>query len=114
MVRIMVLIATSFKRIFASTAVFSVPDTAAGHCRHMRPPETPRLSQANLARSFVKTLLLSPGSWCAQGFLCALQESFPPLVYKFCNQIPLTSKVKFPRGSQSLSRILSLGNLLGP
>ena len=95
MVRIMVLIATSFKRIFASTAVFSVPDTAAGHCRHMRPPETPGLSQANLAQSFVKTLLLCPGSWCAQGFLCVLQESVPPVLWKFCNQFPMASKGKF-------------------
>ena len=62
------------------------------------------------------TLLLPPGSWCAQGLLCALQESVSPVPRKFCNQIPLASKVKFPGGScllhssqfssvQSLSRV---------
>ena len=29
------------------------------------------------------TLLLSPGSWCAKGFVCALQESISPVLCKF-------------------------------
>ena len=58
------------------------------------------------------TRLLSPGSWCAQGFVCALQESVPPVLWKFYNEIPLASKVKFPRGSLSLCQIPRLGNLL--
>ena len=37
--------------------------------------ETPGHSQANLTHSVVGTLLLSPGSWGAQDFICALQES---------------------------------------
>ena len=45
-----------------------VPDTPL--------PETPKYSQASLAQSLVRSLLLSPGSWCADGFACALQE-FP-------------------------------------
>ena len=40
----------------------------------MPPPETPGHSQGRLAQSPVGSLLLSPGSWCAQGFVCALQE----------------------------------------
>ena len=36
---------------------------------------------------------------------------FPP-PWKFCNQIPLTFKVKFPGGSQSLCQIPRLGNML--
>ena len=32
-------------------------------------PGTPGHSQADLAQSLVGTLLLSPGSWCAQGFV---------------------------------------------
>ena len=28
-------------------------------------------------------LLLSPGSWCTQGFVCALQESVFPVLHKF-------------------------------
>ena len=46
------------------------------------------------------------------GFVCALQESVSPVLCKFCNQIPLVSKVKFPGGSQSLCLISRLGNLL--
>ena len=40
-----------------------------------RPPlETPGHLQASLTQSLVETLLLSPDSWCTQGFVCALQE----------------------------------------
>ena len=100
-----VVIATSFKRTNACTIVFSAPDPTAGHCIHMPPPETPGHSQASLAQSLVGSLLLSPGSWCTQGFVCALQESVSPVLWKFCNQIPLASKVKFPGVSQSLCQI---------
>ena len=37
--------------------------------------ETPEPSQASLAQPVVGSLLLSPGSWCIQGFVCALKES---------------------------------------
>ena len=46
------------------------------------------------------------------GPICALQESVSPVLWKFCNQISLASKVKFPGGSQSLCRIPGSGNLL--
>lgn len=62
--------------------------------------------------SLVGSLLLSPGSWCTQGFVCALQESVTPVLCKFCNQIPLTFKVKFPGGFQSFCQIPRLVNLL--
>ena len=78
----------------------------------MPPPETPGHSQAILAQSFVRTLLLYPGSWCTQGFLCALQESVSLVLWKFCNQIPVVFKVKFPGGSQFFCQIPRLGNLL--
>ena len=39
-------------------------------------------------------LVLSPGSGCTQGSVCALQESASPVLWKFCNQIPLVFKVK--------------------
>ena len=29
-------------------------------------------------------LLLPPGPWCAQGFVCALQASLSPVLCKFC------------------------------
>ena len=38
-------------------------------------PETSGHSRASLGQSFLGSLLLSPGSWCAQASVCALQES---------------------------------------
>ena len=116
MIGVMVEIGTSFKmpacQVASRIVVFSAPDPTAGHCIRTLPPETPGHSQASLAQSLVGTLLLSPGSWCTQSFVCALQESVSPVLWKFCNQIPLASKVKFPGGSQSLCQIQKLGNLL--
>ena len=67
--------------------------------------------QASLGQPLMGSLLLSPGFWYAQGFVCALQESISPVLCKSCNQIALASKVKFPGGSQSLCQISRLGNL---
>ena len=47
-------------------------------CWHMPPLETSGHSYASLTQSFVGTLLLSPGSWCAQDFVYVLQESVFP------------------------------------
>ena len=52
----------------------------ADPCLH---PETPGHSWASLGQSFMGSLLLSPGSWCTQGFVCALQESVSPVLCKF-------------------------------
>ena len=41
----------------------------------MPPPETPWHTWASLGQFLVGSLFLSPGSWCAQGFVCAHQES---------------------------------------
>ena len=87
-------------------------DPAAGHCKPTPPPETPGHSQASLAQSLVGSLLLSPGFWCIQHFVFALQESVSPGLWKFCNQITLASKVKFPGVSQSLCWIPRVRNLL--
>ena len=38
---------------------------------------------SSLDQSLVGSLLLSPGSWCPQGFVCALQESVFPVLCKF-------------------------------
>ena len=75
MVEVLKIMATSFKRSHACTAVHSAPNLAAGH--HPTTPllETPGHSQASLGQALVGSLLLSSGSWCAQGFVCALQES---------------------------------------
>ena len=83
MVEVMKIMVTSFKRSHASSAALSVPDPAASPCWPMPPLETPVHSRANLGQSLVGSLLLSPGSWCAQGFVCALQESVSPVLCKF-------------------------------
>ena len=111
-VGVMAVMATSFKRTFSCTFLFSAPDPASGHCWPTPLLETLGHSQASLAQSPVGSLLLSPGSWYAQGFICARQEFVSPVLWKFCNQIPLASKVKFPGSSQSSCPILRLGNLL--
>ena len=111
MVVVKVVMVTSFKRTHASPVIFSAPDSTAGHCQLMLLPETPGHSQARLAQSLMGSLLLSPGSCCTQ---CpgALQGFMSPVLWKFCNQILLGSKVKFPGDSQSLGQIPRLGNLL--
>ena len=88
------------------------PNPVAGPCQPTPLLETPGHSQASLDQSLLGSLLFSPGIWCTQGFVCALQESVSPVLCKFCNQIPLASKVKLPGGSQSLYQIPRLGNLL--
>ena len=63
--------------------VLSAPSPAAGHCRARPLLKTPVHSWASLGQSFVGSLLLSPGSWCTQGFVCGLQESVSPVLCKF-------------------------------
>ena len=46
-------------------------------------PETPEHSRTSLDWSLVGSLLLSPGSWWAQDFVCAFQESVSPVLCKF-------------------------------
>ena len=81
------------------TAAASAPDPVAGHCQPTCPLENSVHSQANLAHFLAELLLLSPGSWFTQDFACALQESVSPVLWKFCNQIPLTFKVRLPENS---------------
>ena len=65
----------SFKRSHACTATLSAPNPAAGPRQPTPPLETPGHSLASLGQSLVGSLLLSPGSWCQQGSVCALQVS---------------------------------------
>ena len=108
-VGVMKVLVTSLKRTCACTIVFSAPDPTSGHSWPTPLLETPGHAQASLAWSFVGKLLLSPGSWCTLGFVCALRESVSPGLWRFCNQIPLASKVKFPGGSQPLCWIPGWG-----
>ena len=75
MVEVMKMMKASFRRSHAHTAILSGPSPAAGHRQPTPLPETPGHSQASLGQSLVGSLLLSPVSWCAQGFVCVLQES---------------------------------------
>ena len=82
--------------------LFSAPDPMAGHCP---PSETPGRSQASLAQSLVGSLLHSPGSWCTQGFVCALQEYDAPVCFpQSCG----SSIIKFHWHSKSNSRGFSV------
>ena len=110
MVEVMKIMAASFKRSHECTATLSVSNPAAGHRRPTPPPETPGHLQASLGQSLVGPLLLFLGPGVHK--VCALQDSVSPVPWKFCNQIPLASKVKFPGGSQSLCQTPRLGNLL--
>ena len=82
-VEVMKIMVNSFKRSHACTAPPRAPNPATGHHWPTPPPETPEHSRASLGQSLVGSLLLSPGSWCTQGFVCALQESVSPILCKF-------------------------------
>ena len=78
MVEVMKIMAASFRRSHACTAALSAPNLAAGHRRPTPLLETPGHSWESLRQSLLGLLLLSLGSWCTQGFVCALQESVSP------------------------------------
>ena len=104
-VEVMKIITTSFKCSHAWTAAFSAPSPTAVHCWPTPLLETPGLLWASLGQSLVGSLLLSPGSWCTQGSVCALQESVSPVLYKFwrlCGGLMVTSSKRayaIPRSS---------------
>ena len=83
MAEVMKIMVTSFKRCHASTATLSEPNLAADHHQSMPLPETPRHSWASPGQSLAGSLVLSSGSWCTQGFVCALQESVSPVLCEF-------------------------------
>ena len=74
MVEIMKIMATSFQRSHANTEALVAPNPAAGHCRPTLLPETPGHLWASPDQSPVGLLLLSPGSWYAQGSVFSCQE----------------------------------------
>ena len=78
MVEVMKIMATSFKRSHA--LLHSVPLTlkqaTVNPSLHQRLLDPPR-------QVFSSSLLLSPGSWCAQGFICAFQGSVSAVLCKF-------------------------------
>ena len=80
MVELIKIMAVSFKRSPACTGTLNAPDHVAGHCQPTPPPETSGHSQASLGQSLVGPLFLSTGSWCIQGFVCALKDLFVPSI----------------------------------
>ena len=74
MMEVMKIMASSFKRSHACIATLSAPNPAAGHHQPTPLLETLGQSWASLGQPLVGSLLLSPGSWCTQGSVCALQE----------------------------------------
>ena len=83
MVEVTKIMTTFFKRSHARTATLSAPNPAAGHHRPTPPLKTPGHSWASLGQCLVGSWLLSPGSWCTQSSVCALQESVCPVLCKF-------------------------------
>ena len=71
------------------TAALSALDPEPGHHRPTHLPETPGHSRASLGQSPEESLLLSPGSWCAQGFVRALQESISPVLSSWGSMVGL-------------------------
>ena len=67
-----------------------------------------------LAQSFVGSLLLSPESWCTQGFSVSSKSLFPPVLWKFYNQIPLTFKSGDSQSLCQSPRLRSLMCILEP
>ena len=80
MVEVVKIMVTSLKRSHTCPATLSAPNPAAGHHRPMPLLETLRHSQASPGQSLVGLLIFSPGAWCTQGPVCALQES----ISQFC------------------------------
>ena len=62
------------------TVLHSVPQTIQQATADPRDSWTPT---GSLGQSLVGSLLLFPGSWCTQGFVCALQEFLSPVLCKF-------------------------------
>ena len=76
------------------TAAASALVPVVGHCWSRPLQETLKDSQAVLAQS-LRSLLLSPGSWCTQDFVCVLQQSvsLSPVEVLWSNSTVLQSQI---------------------
>ena len=79
----MKIMGTSFRRSHSGSAALSTLSPVAGRCQPTPQSETSGHSWASLGQSLLGSLFLSPGSWCTQGFACALQVSVSPVLCKF-------------------------------
>ena len=82
MVEVMKIMVTSFRRSHART-VHSVPPALQQDIIDPRLRRRLRDTRTSLGQSLAGSLLLSPGSWCAQGSVCVLQESVNSVLGKF-------------------------------
>ena len=76
------------------TLLLWVPQPCSRPPPPMSLPEAPGHAWASLGQSLVGLLLLSPGSCCTPGFVCALLESASPVLWKFwrlCGGVKVTS-----------------------
>ena len=103
--------ATSFQMVYARTAVFSVTHPTIAMLTHASPGDSWALTgkSASVSCEGHCSFLLVPS---VHKVLFVPSKSLSPVPWKFCNQIPLAFKGKFPEGSQSLCWIPMLGNLL--
>ena len=83
MLEVMKLMGTSFKMSCACTAPDQCSCSCSSHHQPMPLLETPGHSWASLGQSLVRLVFLCPEFWCAQSFVCALQESVSPVLCKF-------------------------------
>ena len=78
-------------------------------CPSNEPPDTPHLwGEVGLAQSCMESQLFSPGSWCTQDFVCALQEQsfcLPPHTPCPEEVLQLNFKARFSRDSSSCCQI---------
>ena len=104
--------ATSFKKTYTKTVVFSTPtlwQVTVNPRLHQRFLDTHRQVWVSLLWCHC-SFLLGPGM--RKVLFVPSKRLFPLVLWKFCNQIPWASKVKFHGSSQSLCWIPRLGNLL--
>ena len=86
----------------------------AGHCRPVSAGDSWTLTGKLGSVSYGVTAPFSCILMCKRFCLCPPRVCFPVL-WKFCNQISLAFKVKFPGGSQSLCWIPQVGkSVVGP
>ena len=103
----------------ACTATFSGPSPAAGHHRLTPLQETPRHSQASLGQSLVGSLLLFPGSWCAQSSSRRYNQFILKEISPECSLEGLMLKLKLQyfgqliRRTDSSEKTLMLGKIEG-
>ena len=82
MVEVRKIMVTSFKRSHAHCCT-QCPQPCSRPLMTLTSTRDSWTLRGSLGQSLVGSLLLSPGSWCTRGVVCALQESVSPVLCKF-------------------------------